>query len=44
MLPRRRPLWLLVLAVMLVFGFYQEKAKIQLNHYVEVLQQNPGVA
>ena len=44
MLPRRRPLWLLVLAVMLIFGFYQEKAKIQLNHYVQVLQENPGVA
>jgi len=26
---------------MLVFGFYQEKAKIQLNHYAEVIQQNP---
>jgi hypothetical protein len=44
MLPRRRPLWILVLAVMLIFGFYQEKAKIQLNHYVQVLQENPGVA
>lgn len=41
MLPLRRPTWLLVLAVMLVFGFYQEKAKIQLNHYAEVVQQNP---
>ena len=41
MLPLRRPTWLLVLAVMLVFGFYQEKAKIQLNHYAEVIQQNP---
>lgn len=44
MLPRRRPLWLLVLAVMLVFGFYQEKAKIQLNHYSQVIEQYPEVA
>jgi hypothetical protein len=41
MLPRKRPLWLLVLAVMLVFGFYQERAKIQLNHYTQVMQENP---
>ena len=31
-LPRRRPLWIVVLAGMLVFGFYQERAKVQLNH------------
>ena len=43
-LPRRRPLWIVVLAGMLVFGFYQELAKVQLNHYVHVLQENPGVA
>ena len=43
-LPRRRPLWIVVLAGMLVFGFYQERAKVQLNHYVYVLQENPGVA
>ena len=43
-LPRRRPLWIVVLAGMLVFGFYQERAKVQLNHYVCVLQENPGVA
>ena len=43
-LPRRRPLWIVVLAGMLVFGFYQERAKVQLNHYVHVLQENPGVA
>ena len=41
MLPRKRPFWLLVLAVMLVFGFYQEKAKIQLNHYTQVMEANP---
>ena len=40
-LPRKRPLWLLILSLMLVFGFYQEKAKIQLNHYMQVLQENP---
>ena len=43
-LPRRRPLWIVVLAGMLVFGFYQERAKVQLNHYTHVLQDNPGVA
>ena len=43
-LPRRRPLWIVVLAGMLVFGFYQERAKVQLNHYVCVLQENPSVA
>lgn len=42
-LPRRRPLWALVLMGMLVFGFYQERAKIQLNHYIQVLEANPGV-
>ena len=36
-LPRRRPLWIVVLAGMLVFGFYQERAKVQLNHYAHVL-------
>ncbi|MDA1336081.1 MAG: hypothetical protein O2818_04250 [Bacteroidetes bacterium] len=40
-LPWKRPYWLLVLGMMLVFGFYQERAKVQLNHYVEVLQENP---
>ena len=43
-LPRRRPLWIVVLAGMLVFGFYQERAKVQLNHYIHVLQERPGVA
>lgn len=43
-LPWKRPFWLLVLAAMLVFGFYQEKAKIQLNHYIEVMQQNPELS
>ena len=43
-LPRRRPLWIVVLSGMLVFGFYQERAKVQLNHYTHVLQENPGVA
>jgi hypothetical protein len=43
-LPRRRPYWVLVLAGMLVFGFYQERVKIQLNHYVHVLQEHPEVA
>ena len=43
MLPRRRPLWVLVLLGMLVFGFYQERAKVQLNHYIHVLQENPGL-
>ncbi len=43
-LPWSRPLWLLVLAVMLVFGFYQQRAKVQLNHYIQVLQENPDVA
>ena len=40
-LPRKRPLWLLILGLMLVFGFHQERAKIQLNHYMEVMRQNP---
>ncbi len=40
-LPRKRPLWLLVLGVMLFFGFHQERAKIQLNHYIDVMQKNP---
>lgn len=40
-LPRRRPWWLLVLAGMLVFGFYQERAKIQLNHYIQVMEAHP---
>lgn len=44
MLPRRRPFWVVVLAVMLVFGFYQEKAKIQLNHYTQVMEQYPEFA
>ena len=43
-LPCRRPFWILVLMGMLVFGFYQERAKVQLNHYTHVLQENPGVA
>lgn len=43
-LPRRRPFWLLVLVLMLVFGFYQEKAKIQLNHYIEVMKENPEMS
>ena len=40
-LPRKRPLWLLILGHMLVIGFHQERAKIQLNHYMEVMRQNP---
>ena len=43
-IPRRQPLWIVVLVCMLVFGFYQERAKVQLNHYIQVLQENPGVA
>lgn len=43
MLPKRRPAWVLVLIGMLIFGFYQERAKIQLNHYIQVLDQNPNL-
>ena len=40
-LPWKRPLWIIVLIGMLVFGFYQELAKLHLNHYTDTLIRNP---
>lgn len=40
-LPWKRPAWIAVLLGMLVFGFYQELAKVNLNHYIETLQRHP---
>jgi hypothetical protein len=40
-LPWKRPLWIAVLFGMLVFGFYQELAKLHLNHYTDTLRRNP---
>lgn len=37
----RKPWWLAVMATMLVVGFYQELAKIQLNDYLQTLAENP---
>jgi len=44
LLPWRRPWWLGVIAAMLVFGFYQELVKINLNDYIVTLQQHPELA
>lgn len=41
LLPWKRPIWMLVLSGMLVFGFYQEMAKVHLNHYLDALTQHP---
>jgi len=41
LLPLRRPWWLAVIAAMLVFGFYQELAKINLNDYIQTLETHP---
>lgn len=35
-LPWRRPWWLAVLLAMLAFGLVQEQAKIKVNHYLQV--------
>ena len=35
-LPWRRPWWLAVLLAMLAFGLVQEQAKIKVNHYMQV--------
>tara|TARA_B110000285_G_scaffold234250_1_gene310550 strand:+ start:1178 stop:1735 length:558 start_codon:yes stop_codon:yes gene_type:complete len=40
-LPWKRPIWLVVLLGMLVFGFYQELAKVYLNHYIDTVQRYP---
>jgi len=42
-LPWKRPTWIVVLLGMLVFGFYQELAKVHLNHYIETLERNPEI-
>jgi hypothetical protein len=42
-LPWKRPTWIVVLLGMLVFGFYQELAKVHLNHYIETLDRNPEI-
>lgn len=36
LLPVRRPWWIVVLAVMIGFGYIQEDTKVKLNHYIEV--------
>ena len=41
MLPWKRPAWVLVLLAMLVFGFYQQFAKVHLNHYSQTLSMYP---
>ncbi len=43
LLPLRRPWWAAVMVVMLVFGFYQELAKIQLNDYLTTLTDHPSL-
>ena len=40
-LPWKRPIWMVVLLGMLVFGFYQELAKVHLNHYIDTVQKHP---
>ena len=42
-LPWRRPTWIVILMGMLVFGFYQELAKVHLNHYIDTVVMNPEV-
>lgn len=41
LLPLRRPWWVLVIGAMLVFGFYQELAKLHLNDYLSTLADHP---
>jgi len=41
LLPLRRPWWLAIIAAMLVFGFYQELVKINLNDYIKTLEAHP---
>lgn len=41
LLPTKRPWWVLVIAAMLVFGFYQELAKININDYITTLESHP---
>ena len=36
LLPKGPPWWLAVIAAMVVFGYFQEDAKIKLNHYTKV--------
>lgn len=41
LLPTKRPWWILVIAAMLVFGFYQELTKININDYITTLEAHP---
>lgn len=36
LLPRQKPWWIAVLFGMVLFGYFQEDAKIKLNHYTDV--------